>query len=57
MTIGWLQREAGAIREKKRKCVIRGCFTERASEEEREDAEEEMKRRLGGKKRNSLFPL
>ena len=33
-----------------------GRFGERASEKEREDAEEEMKWRLGGKKRNSLFP-
>lgn len=38
--------EAG-VWEKKRKCV---------GKREREDAEKEMKWRLGGKKRNSLFP-
>lgn len=41
---------------KKESVLVRGHFGERASEKEREDAEEEMKWRLGGKKRNSLFP-
>lgn len=40
---------------RKRKCVGKGVFW-RASAKEREDAEKEMKWRLGGKKRNSLFP-
>lgn len=44
--------EAG-VWEEKRKCLGE---RERAFEREREDAEKEMKWRLGGKKRNSLFP-
>lgn len=45
--LGWGEKES---------VLVRGCFGERASEKEREAAEKEMKLRLGGKKRNSLFP-